>query len=404
MAKYTYKAKDWAGKTVKGEIELSTQHEVVESLRENGLIPLSIAVKNDNVINDLLRKITGKVSGKMVSNFTRQLATMMTAGLPMTDALALLKNQQDNASTMYVILDKVLSDVRGGMSLGVAMEKYVLVFGEAYVASISAGEQAGVLEEILSKLATNLENENEFQGKVKGAMIYPTIVIVGMVAVMIIMMIFVIPKLTSLYADFGTAQMPAITRGLMAVSSWMAKLWFLFPILFLAPSTIVRLGSKNPEFRLKKDSFALKIPIMGRLSQMSVMASTARTLSMLLTAGIPLVEALRIVATVSGNEVYKKAYTDIASKVQKGFGISVSFENTAVFPVIVTQMVATGEATGKLDEVLLKVANYFSVEAEQAVAALTSAIEPLIMIVLGIGVGFLVVAVVMPIYNLTSSF
>jgi type IV pilus assembly protein PilC len=404
MAKFIYRAKDWAGKTVKGELEASHEKEVVESLRTNGLMPLEISIKSENMISEILHKVTGRISGKQISSFTRQLATMMTAGLPMTDALALLKNQQENESALYFILEKILSDVRGGMSLGSSMKKYVNIFGEAYVASISAGEEAGVLEEILSKLATNLENENEFQGKVKGAMIYPTIVIVGMLAVMVIMMIFVIPKLTSLYADFGTAKMPAITQGLMAVSSWMAKLWFLFPILFVAPSIILKAGAKNPVFNLKKDKFLLKIPILGKLTQMSVLASTARTLSMLLTAGIPLVEALRIVATVSGNEVFKQAYVEIADKVAKGFGISVSFENTSVFPLIVTQMVATGEATGKLDEVLMKVANYFSVEAEQSVGALTSAIEPLIMIVLGIGVGFLVVAVVMPIYNLTSSF
>ena len=404
MAKFIYRAKDWAGKTVKGELEASHEKEVVESLRTNGLMPLEISIKSENMISEILHKVTGRISGKQISSFTRQLATMMTAGLPMTDALALLKNQQENESALYFILEKILSDVRGGMSLGSSMKKYVNIFGEAYVASISAGEEAGVLEEILSKLATNLENENEFQGKVKGAMIYPTIVIVGMLAVMVIMMIFVIPKLTSLYADFGTAKMPAITQGLMAVSSWMAKLWFLFPILFVAPSIILKAGAKNPVFNLKKDKFLLKIPILGKLTQMSVLASTARTLSMLLTAGIPLVEALRIVATVSGNEVFKQAYIEIADKVAKGFGISVSFENTSVFPLIVTQMVATGEATGKLDEVLMKVANYFSVEAEQSVGALTSAIEPLIMIVLGIGVGFLVVAVVMPIYNLTSSF
>lgn len=404
MAKYIYKAKDWAGKTIKGEIELSNSREVVESLRSNGLVPLEISVKTDNAIGELWRKVSGRVTDKMISNLTRQLATMMTAGLPMTDALTLLKNQQEAGSSLYIILEKILADVRAGMSLGAAMEKYISVFGEAYVASISAGEEAGVLEEILGKLATNLENETEFQGKVKGAMIYPTIVIVGMLIVMVVMMIFVIPKLTSLYADFGTAKMPAITQGLMFVSGWMAKLWFLFPILFLAPTIILKLGAKSPTFNLKKDQFMLKLPIMGKLSQVTILASTCRTLSMLLTAGIPLVEALRIVGTVSGNEVYKKAYGDIAEKVQKGFGISVSFENTSIFPVIVTQMVATGEATGKLDEVLLKVANYFSVEAEQSVAALTAAIEPLIMVVLGIGVGFLVVAVVMPIYNLTSSF
>lgn len=404
MAKYIYRAKDWAGKTIKGELELSTAHEVVESLRSNGLIPLEVKVKSDNFIGEMWRKFSGRVSAKMVSNFTRQLATMMMAGLPMTDALALLKNQQENESSLYVILEKILLDVRGGVSLGVSMEKYVDVFGEAYVASISAGEEAGVLEEILSKLATNLENETEFQGKVKGAMIYPTIVIIGMLIVMIVMMIFVVPKLTSLYADFGTAKMPAITQGLMFVSNWMVKLWFLFPILFLAPTIILKLGAKNPVFNLKKDKFLLNLPIMGKLTKMTILASTCRTLSMLLTAGIPLVEALRIVGTVSGNEVFKEAYAEIAQKVQKGFGISTSFENTGVFPVIVIQMVATGEATGKLDEVLLKVASYFSVEAEQSVAALTSAIEPLIMVVLGIGVGFLVVAVVMPIYNLTSSF
>jgi len=404
MAKFFYKAKDWTGKTVSGELELPSEKSVVESLRLNGLIPLEVSIKNENIVTELWHKITGRISGKMISNFTRQLATMMMAGLPMTDALALLKNQQESGSSLYIILEKILSDVRGGMSLGSSMEKYINIFGEAYVASISAGEEAGVLEEILSKLATNLENENEFQGKVKGAMIYPTIVIVGMLIVMVVMMIFVIPKLTSLYADFGTAKMPAITQGLMFVSNWMAKLWFLFPVLFLGPSIILKLGAKNPIFNLKKDRLFLKFPVVGNLSKMTILASTCRTLSMLLTAGIPLVEALRIVGTVSGNEVYKKAYSDIAEKVQKGFGISTSFENTGVFPVIIIQMVATGEATGKLDEVLLKVASYFSVEAEQSVTSLTAAIEPLIMVVLGIGVGFLVVAVVMPIYNLTSSF
>lgn len=404
MAKYIYRAKDWSGKTIKGELDLATEKNVVESLRTNGLIPLEVKIKKDNFIDELLRKVSGRIGKKQISNFTRQLATMMMAGLPMTDALSLLKNQQEERSAFYIILDKILVDVRGGMSLGTSMEKYLSVFGEAYVASVSAGEEAGVLEDILSKLATNLENENEFQGKVKGAMIYPVIVIVGMLIVMVVMMIFVIPKLTSLYADFGTAKMPAITQGLMSVSNWMAKLWFLFPILFVLPSIILKVGQKNAVFRYKKDKYILSIPIAGNLVKMTVMASTCRTLSMLLTAGIPLVEALRIVGTVSGNEVYQRAYSDIAEKVQKGFGISVSFENTGVFPMIVTQMVATGEATGKLDEVLLKVSNYFTVEAEQSVAALTSAIEPLIMIVLGIGVGFLVVAVVMPIYNLTSSF
>lgn len=404
MAKYIYLAKDWSGKTVKGEMDLTNEREVVVSLRTNGLIPIKVWLKSSDAASEFIRKIKGRVTGKQIAGLTRQLATMMAAGLPLTDSLAMLKNQQLEGGGLYQILETTLDDVRGGMALGTSLLKSKNVFGEAFVASVTAGEEAGVLEEIMGKLATNLENENEFKGKIKGAMIYPTIVIIGMVLVMFIMMIFVIPKLTGLYADFGTAKMPAMTRGLMAVSGFMAKFWFLFPVLIGGGYLLLRFGEKNPIFRLNRDRYILKFPIAGKLTQVSVMANTCRTLSMLLTAGIPLVEALKIVATVSGNEIYKKAYMDIAERVQKGFNISASFENTGVFPVIVIQMIATGEATGKLDEVLLKVAGYFSTEAEQAVASLTAAIEPLIMIVLGIGVGFLVVAVVMPIYNLTSQF
>jgi len=404
MAKFSYKAKDWSGKMVKGELEMGSKKEVIDSIKNNGLVPLSVEVVGHDFFTELNRKIKGRVNLKQVSTFTRQLSTMMTAGLPLTDALSLLKNQQEENSGLYSILEKTLEEVRSGISLGKSLEKYKSVFGEAYIASISAGEEAGVLDDILMKLADNLENQNEFQGKVKGAMIYPVIVVVAMIIVVFIMMVFVLPKLTGLYADFGTAKMPAITQGLMALSGFMAKTWFMFPVFVAGGAFAYSIGIKNEKFRLKKDTLLLKIPIAGVLSEKSIMANTCRTLSMLLTAGITLVEALKIVATVSGNEVYKKAYLQISEKVQKGFSVAVSFENTTVFPIIVNQMISTGEATGKLDEVLMRVSDYFSKEAEESVKSLTAAIEPAIMIMLGIGVGFLVVAVVMPIYNLTSQF
>ncbi|KKQ50327.1 MAG: Type II secretion system F domain protein [Candidatus Shapirobacteria bacterium GW2011_GWE1_38_10] len=383
---------------------MGSKKEVVESIKGNGLIPLSVEAVASNFFSEINKKIKGRVNLKQVSTFTRQLSTMMTAGLPLTDALALLKNQQSENDGLYQVLEKTLEEVRAGMPLGKSLEKYKNIFGEAYVASISAGEEAGVLDEVLGKLATNLENQNEFQGKVKGAMIYPVIVIVAMIIVVFIMMIFVIPKLTGLYADFGTAKMPAATQALMSVSAFMAKTWYLFPVLIAGGYFAYSVGIKSEKFRLKKDSLLLKIPIVGVLNEKSIMANTCRTFSMLLTAGITLVEALKIVATVSGNEVYKKAYLQIAEKVQKGFSVATSFENTSVFPIIVNQMISTGEATGKLDDVLMRVSDYFSKEAEESVKALTAAIEPAIMIILGIGVGFLVIAVVMPIYNLTSSF
>ena len=403
MSKYKFVAKDWNGKTVKGTLDMPEKNQVAESVKASGLVLLSVEEDKSNIVDQLYRRFFVKVKLKDVATLTRQLSTMMTAGLPLTDALALLKNQSEGNAALYDILDNCLAKVRGGQPLGKALEKYENVFGEAYIASISAGEEAGVLEEILTKLAANLEGENEFNGKVKGAMIYPIIVIIGMLIVAFIMMIFVIPKLLSLYSDFGS-KMPASTQFLMNASNFMVKWWFVFPAVAFGIFSGLKIGNQNANFRLKRDTYKLKIPIMGDLNKKTMLANTIRTMSMLLSAGIGLVDALKIVSKVASNEQYTQAYLRIAERVQKGFSISNSFEETGIFPVIVNQMVSTGEATGKLDEVLMRVSDYFASEAAESVKALTSAIEPLIMIVLGLGVGFLVVAVIMPIYNLTSSF
>ncbi len=403
MTRFAYKAKDWNGKTIKGMLDMHDKEEVLESIKSNGLVPLSIAQETQGMLSEVYRNFVGRVGLKQVSSFTRQLSTMLNSGLALTDALSLLKNQLDRNNLMYEIIDTALNTVQGGHSLGEALEKYKNIFGEAYIASINAGEEGGVLDEILGKLADNLERENEFSSKVKGAMIYPIIVIVGMIVVVVIMMVFVVPKLLGLYSDFGT-DLPMATRVLMATSNFFQKFWFLLPIFAAVAATFLKISKQNEDLRLKVDTYKFKIPIYGELTKKNVMANTMRTLSMLLAAGIALVEALRIVAKVADNELYYQAYLKIAERVQKGFSIANSFEETEIFPPIVNQMVATGEATGKLDEVLMRVSDYFAAEAEQSVKSLTSAIEPLIMIVLGIGVAFLVIAVMMPIYNLTSQF
>lgn len=389
----------------KGEVLMSSESEVLSSIRDNGWTPISVVQVKENVIDDIQKKFFSRVTLKQVANFTRQLSTMMTAGLPLTDSLSLLRSQVSEGSMMYTILDHALTTVRGGMPLGKALDKYRSVFGEAYIASIQAGEEGGVMEEVLNRLAENLEGQSEFQGKVKGAMIYPSIVIIGMLIVTMMMMIFVVPKLTSLYKDFGTkATMPAATVLLMSMSDYAIRFWFLVPVAVVGVMALLKLGHRHLWFRMKVDAIKLKLPIFGPLSKKTILVDTMRTMSMLLTAGISLVDCLRIVAEVSGNELYREAFNKISEKVQKGFSIADSFEETEMFPVIVNQMVSTGEATGKLDDVLMKVAHYFATEAEEAVKAMTSAIEPLIMIVLGVGVAFLVIAVIMPIYNLTSSF
>jgi len=402
MTKFFYKAKDWNGKTIKGVLDSQDKKSALESIKSGGLVPLSIVAESNSVFNDIYKKVFSRINLKQISNFTRQLSTMMNSGLALTDALSLLKNQIDKKSLMFEIMDHTLSTVQGGHSLADGLGKYKKDFGEAFIASIDAGEEGGVLEDVLTKLADNLEKQNEFASKVKGAMIYPVIVVIGMILVVIIMMVFVIPKLMGLYSDFG-ATMPASTQFLMNISGFMTKFWFMIPVIIVGFFALFKVGNENANFRLKKDIYKLKIPIIGTLSQKTILATTIRTMSMLLSAGIPLVEALKIVSSVSANELYRDAYLRISERVQKGFSIANSFEETGVFPVIVNQMVATGEATGKLDSVLLKVSDYFSSEAEQSVKSLTSAIEPLIMILLGLGVAFLVIAVLMPIYNLTSS-
>ena len=403
MPKFLYKARDWSGKLVKGELEMGSREEVVTSVKEGGLVLIEVFEKKQGLLDEINKKFFSRITLKQIANFTRQLSTMMTAGLALTDALSLLKNQIEGNTMMLEVLEHCLATVRGGEALGTALERYESSFGVAYVASIKAGEEGGVLMEVLQKLADNLENENEFRGKVKGAMIYPVIVVLGMIVVAIIMMVVVIPKLLTLYDDFGS-ELPATTQALMNISNFMAKAWFLFPLIGVAYVWLIKAATKLPDLALKLDKIKLRLPILGELAEKTIMANTMRTMSMLLSAGIPLVEAIKIVANVSGNEVYRRAFVRISERVQKGFSISNSFEETGVFPVIVDQMISTGEATGKLDEILMRVSNYFSVEAEQSVKSLTSAIEPLIMIVLGLGVGFLVIAVIMPIYNLTSQF
>ena len=403
MPNFVFKARDWNGKLIQGKLESVDKNQVLMSIKETGLIPISVEKKMSGLIEEINKKILGRVGLKQVSNFTRQLSTMMTAGLALTDSLSLLKNQSKESTLMFEILDYALTKVQGGEPLGEALSKYKNIFGEAYIASIKAGEEGGVLEEILQKLADNLENEEEFKGKIKGAMIYPIIVIIGMILVTFIMMIFVIPKMMGLYREFGS-EMPWMTRVLISISTLTTKIWFLFPLAIIGLFAFFRMGDKKKEFRQKRDKLILKIPIMGELIKKTIISNTIRTLSMLLSAGISLVDALRITASVAGNEHYFDAYMRIAERVQKGFNIASSFEETGIFPIVVTQMVSTGEATGKLDEVLLRVSNFFKIEAEQSVKSLTAAIEPLIMIVLGIGVGFLVIAVIMPIYNLTSQF
>lgn len=399
MLVYSYKAKNSQGQEVKGTIEAGSAKQALAILKEKNIYPFSLKEEKGDFVSALVKKFVYRISLNDVATFTRQLATMINAGLPLTEALILLKSQGKPALAEAV--DQILKDVEGGTSLADALEKHPQIFSTVYVALVRAGESAGVLDKILSRMADNLETQREFQAKIKGAMIYPIIIIVGMGIVGAIMMIFVVPKLLSMYKEFD-AQLPAVTQTLISISNIFVKFWWLFLLLLVGLVYVYRAVSANKEGRRKIDEIKFKIPVAGKLINQSVLAEFTRTLGLLVGAGVPITEALTISAKTANNVLIEDGIMLATKQVEKGLPLSSAIARNEYFPTIVSQMLSVGEETGKLDEVLLKVSQYFQSESEESLKGLTAAIEPLIMVVLGVGVGFLIIAIILPIYNLTS--
>ncbi|EKE13075.1 MAG: pili assembly protein PilC [uncultured bacterium] len=400
MKRFNYKAKDKAGRVVKGEVEAIDLASAAKLVRSKGLFVISLTPKIESPFI-LIKKLQEKINSGDIANFTRQLSTMINAGLPITEALLILRSQ--SKKSMQAIVAQLLADVEAGESFSAALSKHPKVFGQTYIALVKSGEVGGVLDAVLLRLADNLEKQHEFGSKVKGALIYPIIIVVGMVAVTAVMMIFVIPKLLSLYSDFG-AEMPLPTRILIGISDFSVKYWFIIFAIFGIGFYVFRLYKATPEGRRKIDELILKIPVYGELQRQIILTELTRTLSMMVGAGVSILEGLRITADVVENTLISDALLDAANQVEKGFPVAYAFsKHPEAFPFILSQMVAVGEETGKMDEVLTKVSRIFEVESDEKVKGLTAAIEPIVMIILGIGVGFLVVAVILPVYSLSSS-
>lgn len=401
MKRFIYKAKDKSGQVVTGEVEASSDQAAAKLVRGRGLVVISLKIKREFGLN-LIKRFKDRITLADVSTFTRQLATMVNAGLPITEALVILRSQ--TKGSMQKMAAQVLADVEGGEALSVALSRHPKVFSPTYIALVKSGEVGGVMDEVLVRLADNLEKQQEFRGKVKGALVYPAIIVVGMVVVGLIMMIFVIPRLTSLYSEFN-AELPTPTRILIGLSNFLIRFWPLFLVLLGAGLYGLSLYRKTVKGRRKTDELIFKIPVFGDLQRQIILTELTRTLSLMVGAGVSILEGLNITAGVVGNVVIADALRDTAKQVEKGFPVAFSFaKHPEAFPYILSQMVAVGEETGKMDEVLTKVSHVFEVESDQKVKTLTSAVEPLVMVLLGLGVGFLVIAIILPIYNLTSQF
>jgi type IV pilus assembly protein PilC len=402
MKTFNYSGVDSDGVPQSGVLKALNRQHAVDTLRKRNFVITALREENVTQVSTWLRAWRGVPEMEKIV-FTRQLGTMIGAGLPINQALKLLSSQTTNQYFAEIISD-VTQNIDGGSSLHDALSNYEKVFGRLYLSLIRAGESSGNLELILSRLADTLEAEANFRGKVRSALVYPVIIVIVMVLVLLVMFVFVIPRLSQLYDELG-AELPLMTRLLIDFSNFIKNfIWLIIPGFFVAYWLYRRAYNTNIEFADRVSRFQLHAPIFGPLSIEIQLTSFTRTLGMLLGSGISLLEALDIAKETMTNLIFRSAVEEAAMMVEKGKPLSEGFKRHEAMPPLVGEMLAVGEQTGKVEEVLDKLSSYFESQASRKTTNLASAIEPIVMVVLGVLVGFLVVALILPIYSLTSQF
>ncbi len=396
---YTWEGTDKRGKRLKGETRAENQNLVRAELRRQGINPLKVRKKATSILTN--RK--GRVRVADIAVFARQLATMMQAGVPLVQAFDIVGRGSENPAMQDLLLS-IKADVEGGTALAEALAKHPLHFDDLFVNLVRAGEAAGVLEELLDKIATYKEKTESLKGKIKKALFYPAAVIVVAIIVVSLILMFVIPQFESLFASFGS-DLPAFTKMVVTMSRWMQDWWFLLLVcVFAAGYFIIFSWKRSRKFRQVVDKALLKTPIIGVIVDKASIARFARTTSTMFAAGVPLVEALESVSGATGNIVYADAVLRMREDVATGQSLQLTMKQQNLFPHMVIQMVAIGEESGSLDDMLAKVADFFEEEVDNMVDALSSLLEPLIMVVLGTLVGGLVVAMYLPIFHMAEAF
>jgi len=389
---YVWEGKDKKGKVLKGEMKASSETLVSSSLRRQGISVTKL--KKQSI---LAKK--GKVSEKDVTLFTRQLATMMKAGVPLLQSFDIVGKGHSNPAVSKLLFD-IKSDVETGSSLSAAFRKYPLHFDALFCNLINAGEQAGILDTLLDRLATYKEKILAIKSKIKSALFYPISIVVVAFIITAVIMIFVVPAFKELFTSFG-ADLPAPTLLVMAISDIFVQWWWaIFGAIGGGIWFFFYTWKRSLAMQATMDRLTLKIPVFGELIRKATIARFARTLATMFSAGVPLVEALDSVAGASGNRVYYDATKRVQSEISTGTSLTVAMQNSEVFPNMVLQMTAIGEESGALDSMLSKVADFYEAEVDDAVDALSSLMEPIIMVVLGTLIGGLVVAMYLPIFKL----
>ncbi len=398
--KLYYRAMTHDSKTIRGLIEAKDEREAAYYLRKHQLIPIKIIPSAKTGIArffPFLRRTTG---GDLIF-FTRQLASMLNAGLTLMQALTILKNQIQNPIMSDAVYG-IVSGVENGKTFSSAIEKYPNIFSPIYIALIRSAESSGLLDKVLVRLADNLDKQQKLKNTIKSALLYPAIIVAMMIVVIIIMMVFVVPQLTTLYQGLN-ASLPLPTVIIVSLSKFIINFWLVIIASLVIGSYYFRKWYKKESGRRTVDGYLLKLPIFGKLLMETMMAEFSRSFGILVSSGSLVVDSLIRSSDVVNNVHYKQAILLVAKRVEKGIAIGNAMEASPLFPPMVVEMVKIGEQTGKLDESLIKVSEYYEREVDQTVKTLTTLLEPIIMIILAVGVGFLIIAVITPIYNLLQS-
>jgi type IV pilus assembly protein PilC len=401
MSKYAWEGRVPQGGFRKGELEGPNETAIRAYLRQQQIIPTKITAMGRE-LKITLPFMKGRVKKKSLAIFTRQLATMIDAGLPLVQSLDILSKQEES-ETFQKIIKTIQNEVEAGATLAAALQKHPRVFDNMYVNLVVAAEEAGTLDVILNRLATHIEKMEALKKKVKSAMVYPTMIVTVAIGVTIVLMVFVVPVFEKLFAGMG-ANLPLPTQIVVGISKIFKSYTPVLIALTVVMIIVLRKYYKTEDGKRKIDGLMLKAPIFGELIRKIAVSRFARTLATLVTSGVPILESLNIVAGASGNKVIEEAILKGRISISEGQTISEPLAESGVFPMMVTQMIAVGETTGSLELMLTKIADFYDDEVDVAVATLSSMLEPVLMIFLGVIVGGLVIAMYLPIFKMASAF
>jgi type IV pilus assembly protein PilC len=395
---FVWEGTDRRGVKMKGEQQAKSANMVRAELRRQGIAPTVVKVKPKPLFGGSGQRI----KPKDIAIFSRQLATMMKSGVPLITSLEIIANGQKNPK-MKTLVDSLRLDIEGGSSIYEALSKHPVQFDDLYRHLVRAGESAGVLETILETIATYKENIESIKGKIKKALFYPATIIAVAIIVCAILMIFVVPTFKDAFSDYG-ADLPAFTNLVFGISEYMVKYWWVVLLGGMAASGAFFYAYKRSEkMRFTIDRLMLKLPVIGQVLHHSSIARFSRTLAVSFKAGVPLVEAMESVAGATGNRVYQQAVMRMRDDIAVGYPVNVAMKQLNLFPHMVVQMTAIGEEAGALDAMLFKVAEFYEQEVNNAVDALSSLIEPMVMVIIGTLVGAIVIAMYLPIFKLAMT-